>query len=201
MSDEETYLDYFDQATVEVRSVPGPADEPTEVWTATFDTPSWSRDDPARVLLNAHEDEVHGSPHLLDERRAKAEWGASGASTTVALTVAEWAAAGVVGAVATTAFKMLWSKLTSEEREEAERPVDEDEAIARATWAVLAAYQPEIAFEDIACDAVEHDHPNRRWTLELTTGARRYSVTIDAPTDDLPSVTRLRWENRPAEPS
>ena len=190
---EDSYLDYFTETVVMVRGVPDAASPPSEVWLGSYFEPSWDRDFPARVVLDAHDNVALGQPYFFDDRRGKTEWGASGALQQVILTMAEWGAEGLVGAVAVAALRRLWAEVPAADRSMDPTPVDEDEARARAAWALIAAYELDVTIEELNCLAVERDLTAQSWTVSFVHEDCAYTVVLEAKSEELPAVTKIRW--------
>lgn len=193
MTDVDAYFDYSDQTTVTIRVVESIMTEPLEVVAYEFSSPNWPRDLPPRLIQEDLRGLDEPPTHLLDVKSSYTEWGASGVSHSVVLTLAEWGAQGVVGAIAVGAIK----KLTTYLREHASSEVTELGALERSgaefrlRWLIVDTYLPGQDPDVLMLIEDEFDLDQSEWSFRFEFEGVRYdgAVRID---DGYVLVVRVR---------
>lgn len=136
--------DHVDDVVVRVETIEGPRSGPLEILEIRL--PGETAPSHAQIvselerLIDTDDSPLLGHPYLLRMQRDVISWGASGAVEQIVLQLADWAAEGAVARAGWEAVRATTGRIISMVRSNTEllpqQPLDREEALARADWAV-----------------------------------------------------------------
>lgn len=174
-------LDYSDDWTVRVCIVHDgyQVAEADHVWQLPLGPVEIGRAEPTAAVLSAL-DSASPSDFLLDEEHHYTEWGASGATHSLILTLGEMAAEGVVGELVWEALRRLGRRASDAAAAPGpNRPLERDEAIERARWHVAAAFKSAEQEPDALQLVGETMYEDGSWVVELQEDEVNYEVRLE----------------------
>lgn len=141
--------DHVDEVVVRVETIEGPLSEPLEI--LEIHVPGETAPSHAQIvselerLIDTDNSPLWRHPYLLRMQRDVTSWGASGAVEQIVLQLADWAAEGAVARAGWEAVRATIGRVTAMTRSNTElipqQPLNRDEALARADWAVRVRFR------------------------------------------------------------